>query len=1046
MVCGSCGRENDADALFCDACGAQLDSHPSTAETRKVVTVVFTDVVDSTALGERLDPESLRRVMWRYFDAMQATLERYGGTVEKFIGDAIVAVFGVPVVHEDDALRAVRAAFEMRDALDRVNENLAREYEVRLETRTGVNTGEVIVADTASAQPLATGDAVNVAARLEQAAQTAEILIGKATHDLVRDAVVVEQVPAVEAKGKSQPLAAWRLLGLRPEVPAFATPIATPFVGRHRELDELRHAFESAVQESACRLATIVGPPGIGKSRLARELLHSFEQEARVVVGRCVAYGEGITYLPLADIVRQVGGADPERALEELMTDVERGPIATRLIMGAIGANDEPGSPQEIAWAFRRLFEALAVSRPLVVVVDDIHWAEPTLLDLLEYALGFSSGAPILMLCLARPDVFDARPSWAAPRSRTSVVSLSPLSDDDSEDLIEALMRDETVAPTLRARIVDAAEGNPLFVEQMLSMLADDPDAADDTVPATIQALLAARIERLEPGERAVLQHASVEGRLFHRRAVAELLPSTAADGLDRNLIALTRKELLRPDRSLYEGDDGFRFNHVLIRDVAYASMPKELRADLHTRLASWLDARAGVQLTGHEEIVGYHLEQAYLARTQLGRVDAETRTSALQGGRLLGRAGQRALDRGEFAAAVALLERASRLLAVEPSERTSFLPDLGRALRGAGALEAADTTLIEAIEAAQRQQDGPTELRAEIERAHVAFMRDPPNPAPLREIARRAIAVFEAINSDVDLADAWQLMGLAELAARDRGAQLTALQQAQRHARASGDTRRQVEAWNEVGGAMIFGRTPVDEVLAFLDEELAWAREHGLAAVEADALLGGPYLDSRLGRFDEARDRLERSKAICRELGSAYALAEAHSAGAEMEVLAGDAEAAERELRDAIDVATKMGASRYGALYRTKLAHVLVTQGRDEEAVAELEQASDIYGDPTWKATRARVLARRGETEEAVTLAREAIASMADSDNITAHAERLVDLAEVLSAHGNLADAAAALTEAVGLHEEKGNALPAERCRELLASSAAGVPSAKAR
>jgi class 3 adenylate cyclase len=505
MVCRSCGRENDSDARFCDACGAQLDAQPSGAETRKVVTVVFTDVVDSTALGERLDPESLRRVMWRYFDAMQATLERHGGTVEKFIGDAIVAVFGVPAVHEDDAPRAVRAALEMREALERVNENLAREYGVRIGTRTGVNTGEVIVGDTAADQKLATGDAVNVAARLEQAAQTGEVLVGQATYRLVRDAVVVEPAPAVEAKGKSQPLAAWRLLGLRPDVLAFARPIVTPFVGRHRELDELRLTFETAVGESSCSLATIVGPPGIGKSRLAREVVRSVEKEARIVVGRCVAYGEGITYLPLAEVVREVAGADPEPALGELLTNVERGPIGTRLIMGAIGANDEPGSPEKTAWAFRRLFETLAASRPLVVVVDDIHWAEPTLLDLLEYVLGFSSGAPILLLCLARPDLFDARPSWAAPRPRTTLVSLSSLSDDESEDLIDGLIHDGDVAPALRDRIVNAAEGNPLFVEQMLAMLADDPDAADDTVPATIHALLAARIDRLEPVERAVL-------------------------------------------------------------------------------------------------------------------------------------------------------------------------------------------------------------------------------------------------------------------------------------------------------------------------------------------------------------------------------------------------------------------------------------------------------------------------------------------------------------------------------------------------------------
>jgi len=1037
MICSSCGRENDADARFCHACGAQLGAQPSDAETRKVVTVVFTDVADSTALGERLDPESLRRVMWRYFDTMQETLERYGGTVEKFIGDAIVAVFGVPAVHDDDAIRAVRAAFEMREALERVNEDLAREYGVRIATRTGINTGEVIVGDTATDQKLASGDAVNVAARLEQAAQPGEVLLGEATYRLAGDVAVVEAAPAVEAKGKSQPLAAWRLLGLRPDVPAFARPIASPFIGRDRELDELRRAFDTAVHESSCSLATIVGPPGIGKSRLARELIRSLEKDARVVVGRCVAYGEGITYLPLAEVVHEVAGADPEPALARLLTNVERGPIATRRIAGAIGARDEASSPEETAWAFRRLFETLAASRPLVIVVDDIHWAEPTLLDLLEYVLGFSSGAPILLLCLARPDLFDARPSWGAPRPRTTLVSLSPLTDDESEDLIDGLMHDGDVAVALRDRIVDAAEGNPLFLEQMLAMLADDPYAADETVPATIHALLAARIDRLEPVERSVLQRASVEGRLFHRGAVAELLPSHGADGLGGVLLALTRKELLRPDRSLFEGDDAFRFNHVLIRDVAYASVPKELRADLHTRLASWLEAHAGAQVTGQEEVVGYHLEQAYLNRAELGRIDAEARAVALKGGDVLGGAGRRALDRDEFAAAASLLERACRLLAVEPAERAALLTDLGRALRGTGALDAADAAVTEAIEDATRHGDEATELRAGLERARVAFMRAPPEPEALRVVARRAIAFFEPIGSDADLADAWQLMGIAELAARDRGAQLVALQRGRGHALASGDTRRQIESWNELGGAMLFGRTPVDDVLAFIDDELAWAHERGLPAVEADALLGGPYLYARLGRFDEARDHLERSKAICRELGIAYGLAEAHMAGAEMEMLAGDAQAAERELRDAISVAMEMGASHYVSLYRTRIAHVLLAQGRDEDALVELEQARQlIYGEaPSWKATRARVLARRGQTEEAVKLAREAVASMARSDDITKHAETLVDLAEVLRAHGDLVGAGDALTEAVALHEEKGNVLPAYQCRQLLAT-----------
>ena len=1040
MICRACGRQNDADARFCGACGAALDGRASTTETRKVVTVVFTDVAGSTALGERLDPETLRRVMWRYFDSMQATLERHGGTVEKFIGDAIVAVFGVPAVHEDDALRAVRAAFEMREALERLNEQLGGEYGIRIAARTGVNTGEVIVGQAVADQKLATGDAVNVAARLEQAAEPGEVLLGEATYDLVREAIAAEPAGEIEAKGKSRPLVPWRLLGLRPDVPAFARPITTLFVGRRGELGELRDAFDTAVRESSCSLATVVGPPGIGKSRLAREALRSFEQDARVVVGRCVAYGDGITYLPLADVVRDIAGPDPAPALGALLANVDRGDTAQRLILGAIGAGDEPGSPEETAWAFRRLFETLAVTRPLVVAVDDIHWAEPTLLDLLEYVLGFSGGAPILLLCLARPDLFDTRPSWAAPRPRTRLVSLSPLDDDESEHLIDGLLDGGEVTAALRDRIVHAAEGNPLFVEQMLAMLADDPEVADESVPATIQALLAARIDRLEPGERAVLQRASVEGRLFHRGAVAELLPTDETDGLGGTLLALTRKELLRPDRSLYEGDDGFRFNHVLIRDVAYSSMPKELRADLHTGLASWLEARGDEQVAGHDELIGYHLEQAYVARAELGRVTDETRAIALKGGAMLARAGRRALDRDECGAAASLLDRASRLLAVDPPERTALLTDLGRALRGTGALDAADEVLVEAIDDARRHHDEPTELRAAIERARLAYMRGPTDPDAVRAVARHAIAVFEPLGSDVDLADAWQVMGIAELAARDRGAQLRALQRGRVHALASGDTRRQIESWNELGGAMLFGRTPVDEALAFIDEELVWARERGLAAVEADALLGGPYLYSRLGRFEEARERLERSKAICRELGIAYGLAEAHMAGAEMELLAGDAEAAERELRDAIDVATEMGASYYVALYRTRIAHVLVAQGRDEDALAELEQTRSVFADaPKWKTARARVLAHRGQTAEAVALARDAADLMAGNDDVTTHAEILVDLADVLHAHGDEAGAAVALAEALALHEEKGNLVSVAHCRRRLAAIEAG-------
>jgi len=1007
------------------------------AAARKTVTVVFIDLAESTALGERLDPETLRGVMSRYFATAQSALERHGGTVEKFIGDAVMAVFGVPVVREDDAARAVRAVDELRDALGRLNEELDREHGIRIRTRTGVNTGEVVVggADSASDQRLATGDAVNVAARLEQAAGPGEVLLGANTYGIVGEMVAAEAAETIDAKGKSEPLAAWRLIGVRPDIPAFTRPIRTPFVGRSEELAALGEAFENAVAAGSCELATIIGTPGIGKSRLVRELIASLESHARVLVGRCVAYGDGISYLPLAEVVRELAGEDPEPELLRLLAGVERGEVAARLVAGAV--DSATGSPEETAWAFRRLFETIASTRPLVLVVDDIHWAEQTLLDLLEYVVAASTTAPILIVCAARPDLLETRPSWAAqPHAR--LVTLKALDDAASESLVDELLHEHDLPADLRERVLASAEGNPLFAEQLLAMLADDPSASEETVPATITALLAARIDRLEPAERTVLQRASVEGRLFHRGAVSDLIGPDEASGLGSTLLALGRKEFIRPDRSLFAGDDGFRFNHVLIRDVGYSSIPKELRAELHERLASWLEGNVD-ELGAADEIVGYHLEQAYQYRVELGRVDAAAEGQALRGGRLLARAGRRALDGFEPNTAVSLLERASRLLEVDDLEYAALLPDLGAALRESGAIDEASAVLTEAIADARRNRDESAELEAEIELAKVNFRKELSSADRLREVAGRAIEHFEAAGDHAHLAAAWQVMGLAELVAQDRGAQLSALLEARRHAIEAGDMRGQIEAWDEIGGAMLFGRTPVIEVLAFVDEELAWGREHGLAAIEADALLGGPYLDSRLGRFDVAREKLERSKAICRELGIAYGLAEAHSAGCEMEQLAGDLVAAEREAREAIRVATEMGALRYVAMYRTELASVLLEQGRDAEAAAEIDEAREHGGyAPLWTSVHSRVVAREGRVDEALQEARSAAAAMSGSDNLTAHADVLVHLAEVLRAGGDPDGAAEALELAIALHEEKGNVVNAEQCRRLLAGEPA--------
>ena len=594
MICATCGQENPAGFAFCGACGAALAPDPR-ADVRKTVTVVFCDLVGSTALGERTDPEVLRDVMTRYHAELRGILERHGGTVEKFVGDAAMAVFGLPQVHEDDALRAARAAIEMRDAVAALG----------LEVRIGINTGEVVAG---AGETLATGDAVNVAARLEQSAGAGEILIGAPTERLVRNDVRAEAVAPLPVKGKRDPVAAFRLLELGDDVPAFTRRINAPFVGREDELGRLETALRTAAETRVPQLATIVGAPGIGKSRLARELLEHVE--ARVVVGRCLPYGEGITYWPLQEIVFQIGD------VREALASAHDAELAAIRIDAALGATDTPVSPEEIAWGVRKLLESLAGARPLVVVFDDIHWSEPAFLDLIEYVAAFARDVPILVLCTARPDLFEQRPTWTAPRPNAVVVTLQALSESDSEALVEQLVE---LPEETRERIVQAAEGNPLFVEQLAAMQAEDSEALE--VPPTLQALLAARIDRLDEHERAAAQRGSVEGRLFHRGAVAALLPEPARPDVGAHLLSLVRKELIRPDHATLPGDDAFRFGHILIRDAAYDAIPKRQRAILHEQFATWLEAT--LVDDAPNEVVGYHLEQAYLYGAELGAPDA---------------------------------------------------------------------------------------------------------------------------------------------------------------------------------------------------------------------------------------------------------------------------------------------------------------------------------------------------------------------------------------------------------------------------------------
>jgi class 3 adenylate cyclase len=749
-------------------CGTALADGPAPQGLRKVVTIVFCDLVGSTNLAEQLDPEALRQVIARYFEAMSEALMRHEGVIEKFIGDAVMAVFGIPTVREDDALRAVRAADGMRQALGEVNEQLELRWGVRLQARTGVNTGEVIAGDPTRGDGFVSGDAVNVAARLEQAAPPGEILIGAQTRELVRGAVLVQAVEPLELKGKSEPVPAFRLLDVAAADAGVDWGISSPLVGRERELGVLRDAFDRVVSANSCELVTVAGPAGIGKSRLTSDFADPLRGHATVVSGRCLSYGEGLTFWPLREILAELAGTEDGDSAEEvqarvarlLPADDDRVSLAEQLA-GVLGVTDSTAHPAETFWAVRALLEAVAARNPLVVVLQDIHWAEPVLLELVEYLPDAVRSVPLLIVAVTRTELFDARPDFAAGVPGATRIDLQPLDGAECRALMEHLVGDAAMAAALSDQVVESSEGNPLFVEELVRMLIDerhldqDPEAL--AMPATIQAVLAARLDRLDPAERAIVEAGAVIGRSFGDEAALALAPDGERPSPDRRLGALVRKQLVEPDGGRLAGVRTFSFKHILLRDVAYHGMLKAQRADLHARYADWLEREAAERAGQYAEILGYHLERARSYLAELGKIDEQGRRLAERASGHLGASGARALARGDIRPAVSLLERAVSLLPDEHPARRDLSVKLGIALAETGDLSRADAMLADRIQAERRGSafvafhDGAGRQQVvtlDDERSPVTIGRHPDNDIALSwdsEVSRRHAHLLRA-------------------------------------------------------------------------------------------------------------------------------------------------------------------------------------------------------------------------------------------------------------------------------------------------------------
>ncbi|MDQ6858107.1 MAG: AAA family ATPase [Chloroflexota bacterium] len=1036
-------------------------------EERKLVTVLFADIVGSTEMGLSHDPEVVRASLGQAFESASRILRSHGGTVEKFIGDAVMAVFGVPAAHDDDPDRAVRAAFALRDGLTSAHDAEGPALRVRI----GVNTGEAVAGSAESAQFLVTGPAVNAAARLQQAAAPGEIVVGDLTKRLTAGGVVYGAVREVDAKGIGR-MAAWpaeSVIGDVPEQHRGLPGLRAPLIGRDHELRTLVQAYDGVAKDGRPHLITVYGPAGAGKSRLTTEFFEAIGTD-RVRVGRCLPYGEGITYYAVQLIVRAdagIGIADPrdvaigkiQRAAREAFgNDVEDADaVAKRVSVLAGIERAEEVLPEvrpdqlreELALGLRRYIERRAASSPLVLVFEDVHWAEPGLLDLVE-DLAEWGRAPLLLLCLARPDFRELRPTWGSAAANATAVTLAPLSSDDTRRLIAALLAIDDLPEQVRSDVVTRAEGNPLYVEEFLRMLMEsgrieqrdgrwiaNASIATVEVPPTLQGLIAARLDRVEPEVKALLQKASLAGRLFSTDALTALGDGARPDGeLLRN--AIRRDLLVEADERALGSGRVFRFKHVLIRDVAYASVPKAERSRLHDRYGRWLEAGLGDRRHEVADIVAFHAEQAFLFARELrpsGAADLGRR--ALD---LLLEAAASAYEREDTHAALNLYERARSVAAAigaTPIENALIAGRIVLVRDALGAARPAVADVDAAIEVATAV--APNTVLPELLALRARLLVDGSGPAAVRPILLQALEAARQ-TGDADLITqalfevAFNHYYAAELVDMRR-----VLTEAREHVKRSGSKRTGlILFW--LGRAAVFqgdltaASSLVDESIAALPYRSKWFRgiEHVARASRA------------WQQGDPATVLVEATsgQALFREVGQPSFIASAGWTMGEAMLDLGDPAGAREVLTEALDLFTRRGQRGQIPEVQARLARALVRLGdvagarTHAEAAAAIAMPSDLESRFISAIALAEVREAEGDHVEADRLFRDAVDFIEPSGMGTALAETREQYARFLIRQGRPGEARAQLEMARAFWSDPLATRHRERIDALLATT----------